>query len=284
MRYRTLGRTGVRVSEVGCGGAPLGIPNYNERWDPWAEETAASVIAALHRAIDLGYNYFDTAPGYGDGRSEELMGQALAGHRADVFLATKSEWRGKDRDWVVARVESSLRRLRTDHVDLIQFHGDDYLPDDVRWIMEHGPMDAYRQLQRDGKARFLGITAEEPVTLRPFIETGLFDVIQIRYNLIYQAAWHNILPLARERNIGVVLMRPLSSGIFQKLMHAARTDIDQYIDLSELALNYVLSDPNVTTAIVGMRRVSEVERNNALSDAVERRIDLDWLHERQVRV
>ena len=282
MQYRILGRTGLRVSEVGCGGAPLGIPNYNERWDPWAQDTTATVIAALHRAIDLGYNYFDTAPSYGDGRSEELMGQALADRRADIYLATKSEWKERGRDWVIGRVESSLRRLKTDHIDLIQFHGNDYLPEDFRWIMENGPMDAYQQLRRDGKVRFLGITAEEPVTLRPFLATGLFDVIQIRYNIIYQEAWHHILPQAREQNVGVVLMRPLSSGIFQKLMHAANPDIDRHVDLNAIALNYVLSDPNVTTAIVGMRRIAEVERNNAVSDAVEQRIDLDWLHERQV--
>ena len=282
MQYRILGRTGLRVSEVGCGGAPLGIPNYNERWDPWAQDTTATVIAALHRAIDLGYNYFDTAPSYGDGRSEELMGQALADRRADIYLATKSEWKERGRDWVIGRVESSLRRLKTDHIDLIQFHGNDYLPEDFCWIMENGPMDAYQQLQRDGKVRFLGITAEEPVTLRPFLATGLFDVIQIRYNIIYQEAWHHILPQAREQNVGVVLMRPLSSGIFQKLMHAANPDIDRHVDLNAIALNYVLSDPNVTTAIVGMRRIAEVERNNAVSDAVEQRIDLDWLHERQV--
>ena len=145
------------------------------------------------------------------------------------------------------------------------------------------PLDAYQQLKQAGTIRFIGITAEEPLTLRPFLETGLFDVIQIRYNIIYQAAWHNVLPLAKARNVGVVLMRSLSSGIFQKLMRAARPDIDQYLDLNALALNYVLSDPNVSTAIVGMRRVSEVEQNNAISDALEQRLDLDWLHERQVR-
>ena len=91
MQYRTLGRTGLRVSEVGCGGAPLGIPNYNERWDPRGSEESRSVIDALRRAIDLGYNYFDTAPSYGDGRSEELMGAALAGKRAQVHLASKTE-------------------------------------------------------------------------------------------------------------------------------------------------------------------------------------------------
>lgn len=284
MRYRTLGRTGLRVSEVGCGGAPLGIPHYNEVWDPWAAETTRTVIAALRHAIELGYNYFDTAPSYGDGRSEELVGEALAGRRDRVYLATKTAWQGKDRDWILRQVEDSLRRLRTDYVDVLQFHGGDYTPEDFRWIMDGGPMDAYQQLQREGKVRFIGITAEEPVTLRPFIATELFDVIQIRYNIIYQAAWHNILPLARERDLGVVLMRPLSSGIFQKLLRAARPDIDRYLDLHAIALNYVLSDPNISTAIVGMRRIAEVEANNAISDAVEQRLNLDWLHERQVQV
>ena len=282
MRYRTLGRTGLRVSEVGCGGAPLGIPNYNEIWDPWAPDTIATATTALHRAIDLGYNYFDTAPSYGDGRSEELMGAALTGKRAQVYLASKTEWQGKSRDWVIARAESSLRRLQTDYLDVLQFHGGDYLPEDVDYILHGGPLEAYQRLQRAGTIRFIGITAEEPVTLRPFLQTGLFDVIQIRYNLIYQNPWHNILPLAKDLNVGVVLMRPLSSGIFQKLMRAARPNIDQYLDLHAVALNYVLSDPNISTAIVGMRRVAEVERNNAVSDAVEGRLDLDWLHERQV--
>ena len=280
MRYRTLGRTGLEVSEVGFGGAPLGIPNYQEAWDPWAEETTRSAVDAIHRAIDLGYNYFDTAPSYGDGRSEELMGQGLAGKRTQVYLASKTEWHGQSRDDVLARAESSLQRLGTDYLDVLQFHGGDYKPEDVEHILHGGPLDAYQRLKEAGKIRFIGITAEEPVTLRPLIETGLFDVIQIRYNIIYQNAWHNILPLARENNLGVVLMRPLSSGVFQKMMRLARPDIDQYLDLYAVALNYVLSDPNVTTAIVGMRRAVEAERNNALSDANEQRMDLDWLHDR----
>ena len=284
MQYRTLGRTGLRVSEVGCGGAPLGIPNYNERWNPRGSEESRSVIDALHRALDLGYNYFDTAPSYGDGRSEELMGQALAGRRAQVYLASKTEWQGKGREWIVARAEESLRRLNTEYLDVLQFHGGDYTPEDVQWIMDGGPMEAYQQLKQAGKIRFIGITAEEPASLRPFLGTDLFDVIQVRYNIIYQGAWHTILPLARQLDLGVVLMRPLSSGIFQKLMRAACPDIDQYVDLNALALNYVLSDPNVSTAIVGMRRVAEVEQNNALSDAVAQRLDLEWLHERQVRL
>lgn len=283
MQYRTLGRTGWRVSEVGFGGAPLGIPNYNELWDPHDPDTTRTAIAAIQRAIDLGYTYFDTAPSYGDGRSEEIMGQALHGRRAEVVLATKTEWQGKRRDWIRARVESSLRRLRTDYLDLLQFHGNDYTPEDLRFLIEDGPLEVYQQLKQAGTIRAIGITAEEPASLMPILSAGLFDVIQIRYNLIYQGAWHTVLPLAHQHGLGVVLMRPLSSGIFQKLMRHARPDIDQIVDLHALALNYVLSDSRISTAIVGMRRIEEVERNNALADASEQRIDLDWLHERQVR-
>src|SRR4051812_39285615 len=112
MHYRILGRTGLRVSEVGYGGAPLGIPNYNEVWDPTNPATTATMTDAIGRAVDLGYNYFDTAPSYGEGRSEEVLGEALTGKRAQVYLASKTEWQDKDRAWVVARAESSLRRLR----------------------------------------------------------------------------------------------------------------------------------------------------------------------------
>ncbi len=282
MQYRMLGRTGLRVSEIGCGGAPLGLANYNEVWNPLAADATASMINALHRAIDLGYNYFDTAPSYGEGRSEEVMGMALAGKREHVYLASKTEWKDHDRAAVIARAEGSLKRLQTDYLDVLHFHGGDYLPEDVEHILHGGPLHAYQQLKQEGKIRFIGITAEESVTLRPLIESGVFEVIQIRYNIIYQNAWHNILPLAREQNLGVVLMRPLSSGIFQKLMRAAHPNIDQVLDLYAVALNYVLSDPNISTAIVGMRRIEEVERNNAMSDALEQRLDLDWLHDRFV--
>lgn len=286
MRYRRLGRTGLNVSEVGCGGAPIGITNYNEVWDPWAEPETLSTIEALRHAVDVGYNYFDTAPSYGQGRSEQLMGQALEGRRQGVYLATKTAWQDRTRHQVLESVAESLVRLRTDYVDVLQMHGDTgypYQPADVRWILEGGPMDAYQQLKREGKVRFIGITCEEPVSLYPLLETGLFDVIQIKYNVIHQGAWHNVLPLAERLDLGVVTMRPLTSGIFQKLMRSAAPQIDAHVDLSELALNFVLSDPRVSTAIVGARRISEIDANTALSDAVDRRIDLEWLQERKVK-
>lgn len=285
MQYRVLGRTGLKVSEVGFGGAPIGIANYTEVWDPTSEENAQTVINSMHHAIDIGYNYFDTAAGYGNGRSEEIIGRALKNRRSEVNLATKTEWMNKSKEWVIARAESCLQRLQTDYIDVLQFHrGGEYSIEEFNWIMENGPMEAYQQLKKDGKIRFIGITGEDPITLVPFMKTGLIDVIQIRYNIIYQGAWHYVLPLAKELNIGVVVMRPLTSGIFQKLMVAAQPDIQQYVNLNEISLNYVLSDPHISTAIVGMRRIVEVDQNNAISDAIDKRIDLEWLHERKVTV
>lgn len=283
MRYRTLGRTGLRVSEIGCGSATLGLTNYIEAWDAQSAETERIALAALERALDLGYNYVDTAASYGEGRAEEIIGKIAKRRRADFFLATKTRWRGWGKAEVLAEAEACLRRLQTDYVDVLQFHGNDYRPDDFRHIMEDGPLDAYAELKQAGKIRFIGITAEEPVTLRPFLATGLFDVVQIRYNIIYQSAYHEFLNETTRANVGVVVMRPASSGLFQKLMRLACPGIEERYDLYELALNYVLSDPRISTAIVGIRRPEDVEKNHKLSDAVEKRWDLDWLHDRFVR-
>jgi aryl-alcohol dehydrogenase-like predicted oxidoreductase len=89
MQYRTLGRTGLRVSEIGVGGAQFGLANYMGRWDPFTEEAQRVVTATVHRALELGYTYFDTAPGYGNGRSEEMLGHALKGYREQAIIATK---------------------------------------------------------------------------------------------------------------------------------------------------------------------------------------------------
>lgn len=282
MQYRVLGRTGLTVSEIGLGGAPFGITNYNEVWDPWSEAAERSSLETIHAALDHGINYIDTAPGYGEGRSEELIGKVLGARRDAGFVATKTEWQGRTKAQVIERCEGSLRRLQTDYLDVLQLHGGDYRPDDVDYILHGGPLDGLQALQQAGKVRFIGLTAEEPVTLRPFLATGLFDVVQIKYNLIYQAAWHNAIPEAQAAGCGIVLMRSLTSGIFQKLMRWADPEIDRRIDLHALALQYVLSDARISCALLGMRRAAEVLRNGAIADDTSRRIDLEWLHQRQV--
>ncbi len=284
MQYRILGRTGLRVSELGVGGAQIGLKNYMAPWDPFTEASAQQIERMLDRALDLGYNYVDTAPGYGAGRGEEIIGRVARRRRGDFYLATKTSagtW-AKGKAEVKAEAEASLRRLQTDHVDVLQFHGGDYTPEQVDHLLQGGPADAYRELREEGKVRFLGITAEEPVTLRPLIVSGLFDVIQIRFNVLYQNAYHNLLPEAVAAGLGVVIMRPATSGQLSKLLRTACPELADRYDLHAFALNFVLSAPQVSVAIVGTRTVAEVEANNRLSDDTARRLDQDWLHQRYV--
>ena len=285
MQYRTLGRTGLRVSEVGIGGAQIGLKNYIEVWDPDAPGSAEQIADLVAHAESLGYNYIDTAPGYGRGRGEEIVGQALRGRRGRWVLATKCGWQGTAAD-VLRSAEDSLRRLQTDCVDVLQFHGGDYTAADVQHILHGGPLDAMRQLRDAGKTRFLGITAEEPVTLRPLIATGAFDLVQIRFNVLYQDAYHHILPEAARAGLGVVVMRSATSGLLPKLLRTAAPEAAAAFaarcNLSELALNFVLSAPQVSVALVGVRRRTELEANARLSDDTARRWDQDWLHDRFV--
>ncbi|UCC68951.1 MAG: aldo/keto reductase [Armatimonadota bacterium] len=282
MQYRILGRTGLRVSEIGFGGAQVGIPNYMETWDPRGEREQQTIVDALNRALDLGLNYVDTAPSYGDGTSEEVIGRVVGKRRDEIVLATKlSDY---DHDSVIASVEQSLRRLQTDVIDVLQFHGGIYESDDLNTIL-NGGLKALRKLRDQGKIRFLGFTAELPSGgVSTLIATGAFDVMQIRYNYTYQCACDFINPRgvmreAEDQNMGIVIMRPLTSGIFQRLMARAFPEVAS-ADLNAFLLNYVLSNPLVDVAIIGMRRAGEVEQNNALSDNTALRLDLEEVHDR----
>jgi aryl-alcohol dehydrogenase-like predicted oxidoreductase len=257
-------------------------------WDAFSGEAERATAATIHRALELGYTYFDTAPGYGDGRSEEMVGRALEGHRDDVVIATKVSAGQWSPAAIRASVEASLRRLRVDTIDVIQFHGGWYHPDQVDQILRRGGLEAFQQLREEGLVRFLGFTAEGPSAgVEQLIASGAFDVMQVRYNLMYQhpSDWETgegVIRQAEAQGMGIVLMRPLTSGVFQRLMAEAFPQID-VLDVGRLLLNYVLSDPYVDVALVGMREPRFVELNNEISDDVASRIDLAALHDRYVR-
>jgi predicted aldo/keto reductase-like oxidoreductase len=160
----------------------------------------------------------------------------------------------------VRSLEDSLRRLRTDHVDILQLHGGMFTADDVRHILEGGPLDGLRQARDQGKTRFIGFTAEEPWTARPLIASGAFDVVQLRYNLIYQSAALHALNDARDAGLGVAVMRPMTSGILQRILGFLKPEWPSE-DIYAAALQFVLSDSRVHVANVGMRWPDEVDRN-----------------------
>ncbi len=261
MEYRTLGRTGLKVSAIGFGGAPIGIPGYLSPEDRDSAEFQEQALRAIREAVARGINYFDTAPGYGEGRSERLLGAALADRRSQVFLATKYPFR---EDFTPERqtqgLRHSLQRLRTDYVDVLQLHGgvfDDALADR---ILASGVLDWADAMRSQGFCRFTGITAEGPSgALEHLLRTGRFDVLEIAYNLIYQAACDyqraptGIIPLAKSLGLGVTTMRPTTCGFLQKLLGAAFPDLDQD-KVTRLAIQFVLSTPEVDCVVVGMRR------------------------------
>ena len=234
---------------------PLGLPD--------AQDTAQGV-EAIHAALEAGITYFNTAASYGAGRSEQIIGQALAtagaaGQRAVV--ATKVSRR--DRDGIVASVEASLRHLQRETLDVLQFHGSGWREDDLAAVLEGDGLETLEELRRQGKVRAIGFTSETPSPgAFRLLRSDRFDVVQIAYNVMYNDACNlmigsGLMVEARERGLGVVSMRSLSSGVFQKLIAqhlvpALGPDTPP-LDLHAFALTYVLSNPYLDSAIVGMR-------------------------------
>lgn len=272
-----FGNTGLKVSRIGLGGYPFGGVNRARNWDPYSDKGRATAIATMQRALDLGINYIDTAPGYGDGHSEKLIGEVMSTRRQECVLATKVGWQGMDKQAVIQSIEASLRRLRTDYVDIVQFHGGMYTPDDYKYILSGGPLEGLRELQEGGKIRFIGLTAEEPWTVSPFLATGCFDMVQIAYNLIYQSAALHVLKETEARGTGVVSMRSMTSGILQRLVRFLAPEWQRERDVYQVCLEFLLSDPRVHVVNVGMRWPEEVERNVRLVESFKPQIDISQL-------
>jgi len=241
-------------------------------------------VATVHTALDAGINYVDTAPSYGNGNSESIVGEAVQGRRDECFLATKVGYRGLSGEDVTRSVEASLARLRTERIDVIQFHGGMYSEEEVDHILTGGLLDALEELREKGRVRFIGFTVEEPWTARPLIASGRFDVMQVRYNLIYQSAAHHVLNEAQQADVGVAVMRPMTSGIFQRLASYLAPEWQEARDLYEVALKFVLSDSRVHVANVGMRWPEEVARNVALVESFRPPFDMALLPRLTIKI
>ncbi|MBI1926962.1 aldo/keto reductase, partial [Candidatus Poribacteria bacterium] len=273
MQYRTLGRTQLRVSEIGYGGG---------RVHPDSDE--GQLIRMLHHAFDLGLNYIDTAPTYGGGASETIIGKAIKGRREGCIVATKTE--AFDPQGIIADVEGSLKRLQTAVIDILQFHGGWFSLDDGAKILEQGGLETYQKLRDQGVIRFLGFSADGPSAgVERLLSTGEFDMIQIHYNLMYQStcdAFSNqgIMPDAEEHGMGIALMRSTTSGAFPKLMRQCFPQEMEGVDLEGFLLNYVLSNPLVDVALMSLQTLDDVAWTNAVSDGVSARLNLREIHRR----
>lgn len=258
------GRTGLEVSRIALGGFPFGCRNLAAGWDPYDPQGRRAAIATIHAALDAGISYIDTAPGYGQGHSESIIGEAAEGRRDEFVLATKVGYHNATPDTVRESVEASLRRLRTDTVDIVQFHGGEYTPEQTVRILDGGLLDELESMREEGKVRFLGFTTELPWSSRCLIESGRFDVAQLNYNLIYQSAARDVLNWTRDSALGVCVMRSMTSSILQRIASYLAPGWQKAQDIYEVALKFVLADSRVHVANVGMRWPHEVDRNMQL--------------------
>jgi len=265
MRKNRFGRTGLQVSAIGFGGFPMTAVNRARAWNGPAPEGRRTAIATMHRALDLGINFFDTAPHYGDGYSETLIGEVMRTRRAECVLATKISWEHMDPEGVAKSVEGSLARLQTDYVDIVQVHGVIFTAADCAAILG-GPLEGLRRLRDQGKLRYTGVTTEEPHSCLPLMESNAFDVVQLNYNIMYQAAALHALKTAGALDLGVVTMRTLTSGIFPRLIATLAPEWQQAKDVNRVCLEFILSDSRIHVANIGMRWPEEVDQNVQLVD------------------
>ena len=232
MRYRTLGRTRLKVSEVGFGGIPIQTVSQRQ------------AVAIVRRALELGVNFLDTARAYTT--SEERIGKAIKGQRSKCVIATKTVARTAQQ--AEKDLRTSLSLLGTSSVDLYQLHNvssDGALKDVMK---QGGALDALKVAQRKGRIDFIGITSHRPSVLVQAINSGEFDTVMVPLNYVERTPLRELIPLANERNIGTIVMKPLGGGAFTNAVEA---------------LIFVLKQ-QISTVVPGVCSIEEVEQDAAV--------------------
>ena len=236
MEYRTLGKTGLKISRMGFGGIPI------QKID---EEGTRKL---LHEMMEKGVNYIDSARGYTV--SEQYIGYGLEGIRDKFVLATKSMSRTKEA--MAADIETSLGNFRTDYIDLYQVHNPSM--EQLDQVMgEDGALEALMEARAAGKIGHIGLTAHSTEVFERALELDWVETIMFPYNIVEQQGAELIHKCA-EKNIGFIVMKPLAGGA---------------IEDASLALRYVCSNPDVTVVIPGMAEIHELEQNLAACSNTE---------------
>lgn len=317
MQYRSLGRTDLKVSEIGFGAWGIG--------GGWGEKDDEEAIRALQAAYANGITFFDTAYAYGAGHSERLIAKALGNKRDDIVIASKIppktfKWPATNddpidktfpADWIISCTETSLKNLEADCLDVQQLHtwAEAYLQQD-EWY------EALTKLQKQGKVRYFGISANDwdAYNSVSLIESDKIDSVQVIYNVFEQRPAEQLLPAAKKHNVGIIVRVPFEEGLLtgkfraghefeegdwrakwmtpERLAEAephiqgVEAELDEtYQDLPTLALKFILAHEAVSTVIPGMRSVKHVAANAAVSDLpalgedkLERLQQQKWYH------
>lgn len=288
MEYRELGKTGVKVSTVGFGCWAIGARG----WGPVDDKDS---IEAVKKAIDVGITFFDTAPSYGFGHSEQVLAKGLGQRRKDIFLATKCgiEWDEEGKIWsnsspgyIRKDCERSLRNLGTDYVDLLQVHR----PDEKVPIAD--TMGEMLKLQKEGKIKFIGVSNFSVAQMKECQKYVELVSLQPPYSMINRAIEQEIVPFCLEQKISILAYTPLQQGLLTgkytpdttfpkddmrsqnplfkgetfrmilKMVDELKVIASGYgRTMTQFAINWVLCNPAVAVAIVGAKKPAQVEEN-----------------------
>ncbi len=308
MKYRTFGRLGWQVSEIGFGAWAIG--------GGWGAQRDEESLAALNRALDLGCNFIDTAQGYGNGRSEQLIGQVLKQRRGErIYVATKippapGNWPPSPYDdinerysesYLRERVEISLRNLGVECIDFLQLH-----TWTRAWNRNPTALETLRKLVKEGKLLGFGISTPEQDqnSLVDLMRNGWLDGVQVIYNIFEQEPQAEFFPIAKEHNVGVIVRVALDEGALtgkwtedtkfeaddfrnryfagdrlprtlQRVEKIREALGDEAKNMPATALKFALKPAAVSTVIAGMRSVAQVEANCAVSDSPAMTDDLE---------
>lgn len=279
MNYRHLGRTGLEVSELAMGG--LFVASF--------ATSHADARQAVHRALELGVNYIDTAPSYRD--SEQVLGSVLEGVSQPYILSTKlggrpQPFNPQDKAALRRSVEESLHILKRNYIDILFIHEPDR-PLQYDWFPDrqhfHGPVcELLAELKAEGSIRFTGLAGTTAHEMPHLIREGNYDVLltAFNYSLLWQEALIDVIPAAKRKGMGIIVGSPLQQGAlarpYEEVYEGARWlsiprreqfkrlyELAAEIDMSlpELSLRFVISNPDISTVLMGARSVAEVEAN-----------------------
>jgi aryl-alcohol dehydrogenase-like predicted oxidoreductase len=266
MEYVQLGKSGMRISRIAFGCMSLG-------------DDYAAGENILHRAVELGINFFDTADLYAKGLNETMVGKALKPYRQHVYIASKvgNQWRadGSGWDWnprkeyILEQVEGSLKRLQVDHIDLYQLHGGT-IEDNIDESIE-----AFELLKQQGKISHYGISSIRPNVIREYVKRSNIVSVMMQYSLLDRRPEETCLQLLHENNIGVLARGTVAQGLLvnkpakpylnysaeevEKAAKAVQSVTDNDRTAAQMAMRFVLRTPGITAAVAGIRTMQQLE-------------------------
>jgi aryl-alcohol dehydrogenase-like predicted oxidoreductase len=284
MEYRILGESDLKISRIGFGCMSL------DPQDPNGENI-------LHKALEGGINYFDTANMYHKGLNESMLGRAFHGKRNKLILATKvgNQWRtdGSGWDWnpskkyIISAIELSLERLQTDYIDLFQLHGGT-IEDPIDDVIE-----AFELLKAAGKIRYYGISSIRPNVIREYVKRSSIVSVMMQYSLLDRRPEEDILTLLKENQVGVLARGSIAKGLLvsKPAEHFLNYSTEQVAKAAtsvksvsgsmftplETAIHFVLKNPAVSSAVIGIRTEAQLKEALAISQS-------DSLHEDQMEI